>query len=77
MRFVIAFFIVTGLWLLASDYVTGERKMGQVSDYLFADRLDKDAPNWGDVAAKIGELSDERTGLVQGLGISAEPEQRK
>ncbi|NND49394.1 MAG: hypothetical protein HKN60_04000 [Rhizobiales bacterium] len=77
MRFVIAFFLVTGLWLVARDYMTGERKMGQVTDFLFSDRPDKDAPNWGDVAAKIGELADERTGLVQELDPPPETVQQK
>ena len=77
MRFVIAFFLVTGLWLVARDYISGERKMGQITDFLFSDRLDKDAPNWGDVATKIGELADERTGLTQGLEPPPAPAQQK
>ena len=77
MRFVIAFFLVTGLWLVARDYISGERNMDQITDFLFSDQPDKDAPNWGDVAAKIGELADERTGLAQGLEPPPAPSQLK
>jgi len=66
MRFVLAFLVLAGLWLVARDLVSGDRLDG-VADFLFAGDVDRDAPNWGDVAAKIGELADERSALAGNL----------
>jgi hypothetical protein len=64
MRFVVAFLVLAGLWLVARDFISGERRLDGVADFLFAGDVDRDAPNWGDVAAKIGELADERSSLA-------------
>jgi hypothetical protein len=71
MRFVIAFFVVAGLWLAAGS-AWNDGGLDKVRSFLFSDRLDRDAPNWGDVATKIGELSEARSGLAAEIEETAE-----
>lgn len=76
MRLAIGFLIVAGLWLAVSNLPSGTDSFDEIERFLFAHGQDRNAPNWGDVAAKIGELSDERAGLEQNLDPPLEaPEQ--
>jgi hypothetical protein len=67
MRFVLAFFVAAGLWLVVSGYWDGRKGLDDVGSFFGFGEVDPNAPNWGDVAAKIGELAAERDGLQEGL----------
>lgn len=73
MRFVVVFFAIAGLWLVVNGYWDGRRGLDEVGHYLGFDRVADDAPNWGDVAAKIGELAEERGVLREGFEPEGEP----
>ena len=69
MRFSVIFLVIAAVWLAASELWTGgdgfDVSFDGIKRFLFAEQVDRDAPNWGDVANKIGELSSERSNLSE------------
>jgi hypothetical protein len=62
MRYLLAFLVVAGLWFASGSFVRDGGFDG-VKGFLFDNSPGRDSPNWGDVAHKIGELSEARSGL--------------
>lgn len=81
MRFVIAFIVFVIGWQVVAELNAGRGDLGLdlsgLTAWLGSDRVADDAPNWGDVAAKIGELSAERAAMREGLAEHTGPPEPK
>jgi hypothetical protein len=75
MRFVLAFIVFVVAWQVIAEVGQGRGDLGLnltgLTSFFDSGRVSDDAPNWGDVAKKIGELSKERATLSQGLADGA------
>jgi len=79
MRYVVAFLVFVAFWQVIAEVSQGHSEVGHFFARVFGDdgRVRDDAPNWGDVAKKIGELSAERAALRQGLDAEVAPPEPK